>query len=251
MSADALEAAIAGELGSLDALDGFVERPGRPAARALPAGDVVIVASETTIGVALAPAAFALCAGCTVTVRDRGDGLFAAFAQTLAQEEPALAAHARAVEARAYDDPAWLTVLRAARVVVAFGRAAALRALRAETAPEATFVAFGHRTSVAYVAREALASQAGARACTPKASHAMHCCTTAKGACRYTQFSSNAPAASLSCKRCSRRSNARRLSFRRAHATSQRNCSACASAPRFAQRLAQEHRSAATADGSF
>ena len=69
-----LEATIAGELGSLDALDDFVARPGRPAARALPVGRVCIISSRTTIGVAIVPAVFALCAKCDVLVKDREDG---------------------------------------------------------------------------------------------------------------------------------------------------------------------------------
>ena len=54
----AIEAVIAGELASLDALDGFVERAGAARLRALPAGRVCVISSRTTIGVAIVPAIF-------------------------------------------------------------------------------------------------------------------------------------------------------------------------------------------------
>ena len=84
--ATAIEAVIADELGCLDVLDGFVERAGRPPARALPLGRVCIVSSRTTIGVAILPAIFALCAKCDVLVKDREDHLVAAFFETLGDE---------------------------------------------------------------------------------------------------------------------------------------------------------------------
>src|SRR5579884_610518 len=83
-----LEDAIASELGSVDALDGPVERRGAPAAWARGADRVVVVSSDTTIGVALVPAAFALCAKCDVVVKDRDDALVSAFFETLAEEHP-------------------------------------------------------------------------------------------------------------------------------------------------------------------
>ena len=160
----ALTNAICGELGSVDALDGFVARPGRADGYAAPVGRVAIVASDTTIGVALVPAAFALCAKCDVAVRDRGDALCAAFAETLAEERRECGAALATHVAAAHDDAAWLAELRAADAVVAFGGDPALRALRAAAAPQARFIAYGHRTSAGYVAREALATQDGARA---------------------------------------------------------------------------------------
>ena len=72
---ETLEAAITAELGTLDALDGIVERRGAPAAWARGVESVVIVSSDTTIGVALFPAVLALCAKCDLTVKDRDDAL--------------------------------------------------------------------------------------------------------------------------------------------------------------------------------
>ena len=163
IDAGALGAAIAGELGSLEALERFVARSGRPDVRYAGVASVVIIASDTTIGVALPALAFALCAGAHVTVKDRDDLLVAAFAETLAEEWPELGAR---IVASAWDagDAAGRAALRAADTVVAFGRDDTLAAIRAELRPDARFVGFGHRTSVAYVAREFLATERDARA---------------------------------------------------------------------------------------
>jgi hypothetical protein len=159
---DTLGAAIADELGSLDALDGFVERPGRPAAWARGVERAAIVSSDTTIGVAIAPLAFALCAKCCVTVKDRSDALVAAFAETLAEELPPIA-HALDVHAWPGGDADFEeAAFGSAGTVVAFGGADALRAIRARCAPGATFVPFGHRASAGYVARDAGAAEAAA-----------------------------------------------------------------------------------------
>ena len=56
---DALRATIAGELGSLDALDDFVARQGRPDVRYAGLDLVTIISSDTTIGVAIPPLVFA------------------------------------------------------------------------------------------------------------------------------------------------------------------------------------------------
>ncbi len=154
---DAIVAAIAGELGALDALDGFAATPGRPAAWARGADAVTIVSSDTTIGVAIAPLVFALCAKCAVTVKDRADALVAAFVETLGEERPELRA---ATDVRAWsggDEDIEAQTLGAADVVVAFGGPDALRAIRARCAPDATFVPFGHRASAGYVTAAALA----------------------------------------------------------------------------------------------
>ncbi len=154
---DAIVAAIAGELGSLDALDGFTATPGRPAAWARGADAVTIVSSDTTIGVAIVPLIFALCAKCAVTVKDRADALVAAFAETLGEERPELRA---ATDVRAWsggDEDIEAHALGAAGVVVAFGGSDALRAIRARCAPDATFVPFGHRASAGYLTAAALA----------------------------------------------------------------------------------------------
>ncbi|MDB5043181.1 MAG: hypothetical protein JWN27_3907, partial [Candidatus Eremiobacteraeota bacterium] len=96
ITASALEAAIASELGSFQALDGFTARANAPAAWARGVDRALIISSDTTIGVALVPAIFALCAKCDVVVKDRSDALIAAFFASLAQEHPAFAGAARA-----------------------------------------------------------------------------------------------------------------------------------------------------------
>ncbi len=170
MTADALRATIDDELGSLRALDDFTARQGRPGVRYRPAGRAAIVASETTIGVAVIPLAFALLAGCDVLVKDRSDGLVRAVIETLAEEEPTFAAQATADIWDGTDVERSRERLRDADVVIAFGRDETLRAIRSELAPHARFVAFGHRTSVAYVGREALGD---ADACAIAASDAV------------------------------------------------------------------------------
>jgi hypothetical protein len=151
-----LEAVIRDEVGSLDALDGFVPRPERPDAWAAPGGRVCIISSRTTIGVALVPAVFALCAKCDVIVKDREDALIAAFFETLHEEldETGLGARASAWDAQALDRPE----LHAFDVVVAFGTTQTLAEIRAACAPDTRFVGFGSRASAGYVARESLHS---------------------------------------------------------------------------------------------
>jgi len=145
---DALTAAIVSELGSVEALDGLAPRAGAPAAWARGADRVVVVSSDTTIGVAIPPAIFALCAKCDVVVKDRSDALVAEFFGSLAEEHPAFAsaAHARAWRGGEDDDEARL--LAEADVVVAFGRDEALRAIRDRCGAEARFVPYGHRASL-------------------------------------------------------------------------------------------------------
>jgi hypothetical protein len=160
ITTDALTATIESELGSLAALDGFVERHGRPAVTYAPAGNIAIVSSDATIGVAIPPLVFALCAKATVLVKDRDDRLVGAFLETLAEDQPALAGRALA---EPWDGVSTSGRLAEADVVVAFGRDETLREIRAHLAPHARFVPFGHRTSVCYVTRAALAGEAAAR----------------------------------------------------------------------------------------
>lgn len=150
----ALTAAIADELGAVEALDGLVERAGRPASWARGVDRTTIVSSDTTIGVAIAPLAFALCAKSAVTVKDRSDALVAAFVETLAEERPELLAATSVGAWSGGADARDETALGEADVVVAFGGNEALRAIRARLAPGATFVPFGHRASAGYVARD-------------------------------------------------------------------------------------------------
>jgi hypothetical protein len=149
-----LEATIASELGSVGALDGVVTRRGAPAAWARGVDRVAIVSSDTTIGVALVPAIFALCAKCSVVVKDRSDALVAGFFATLAEEHPAFGDAARARGWTGGDDAAEDALLGAADVVVAFGGDEALYAIRARCATEARFVPFGHRASVGRLTRD-------------------------------------------------------------------------------------------------
>jgi hypothetical protein len=161
----ALRATIAGELGSFAALDGFVPRAGRPEVTYRALERVTIVSSDTTVGVAIVPLAFALCAGSRVTVKDRDDRLVAAFAATLAEEAPEFGGSLATGVWAGADEAAGRIALGEADAVVAFGRSETLGAIRARLAPEARFVAYGHRTSAGYVAREALDDEALANAC--------------------------------------------------------------------------------------
>ena len=150
---DTLAVAIASELGSVEALDGVVERHGAPAGWARGVGSVVVVSSDTTIGVAIVPAIFALCAKCDVVVKDRSDALVAGFFSSLAQEHPAFAHAALARAWRGGDDANEDELFAHADTVVAFGRDETLRAIRARCAVDARFVPFGHRASIGRLTR--------------------------------------------------------------------------------------------------
>lgn len=150
---ESLEAAIVAELGSLEALDGMVERSGAPAAWARGVERVVIVSSDTTIGVAVFAAVLALCAKCDVTVKDRSDALVSAFFATLADEHPAFVQAARAQAWPGGADPFEAALFADACVVVVFGRDESLLAIRARCGTETRFVPFGHRTSVGRLTR--------------------------------------------------------------------------------------------------
>jgi hypothetical protein len=155
---DALEAAIVSELGALAALDGVVARTNAPAAWARGAERVVIVSSDTTIGVALAPALFALCAKCDVVVKDRSDALVSAFFSTLAEEHPAFASAAAARTWTGGNDAAERALLEGANVVVAFGRDEALHAIRERCGVETRFIPFGHRASIGRLTHDDVAA---------------------------------------------------------------------------------------------
>ncbi len=147
---------IAAELGSVEALDGFCRRSGKPDAWARPAGNVCIISSRTTIGVALYPAVFALCAKCDVTVKDREDALVTSFFETLGEELDELRISARAsawnsVETQAPD-------LDRFDLVVAFGSDEALAHIAASVGYPRRFIGYGSRMSAGYVARETLAA---------------------------------------------------------------------------------------------
>jgi hypothetical protein len=164
LTREALRATIDGELGALAALDGFVERRGRPDVYFRGVARATLVSSDTTIGVAIPPLAYALCAKTeSIVVKDRSDGLVAAFADTLGEERPELRERLRVEGWSGHDSDETRVALASSDVVVAFGGAEALGAIRLLLRPEARFVPYGHRTSVAYVGRETLTSAARAR----------------------------------------------------------------------------------------
>jgi len=158
---DAIEATIAGELGSVDVLDDFAGRAARPPARALPVGTVCIVSSRTTVGVAIVPAIFALCAKCRVVVKDRDDALVAAFFATLADELEELRA---AAVAQTWKGDSDATNLRGFEAVVAFGRDATMIQLAKELDFSTRLIAYGSKAGAGYVARESLETEEAARA---------------------------------------------------------------------------------------
>jgi hypothetical protein len=164
VTSESLASVIESELGSLEALDGFVRRPGRPDVFFRGVPRAAIISSETTIGVALPHLLFALCAKAHVDVKDRDDLLLASFMQTVSEERPELATLAH-IERWDGEDTARARHLAKADTVVAFGADSTLRAIRAQLKPEARFEAFGRRMSAGYVARETLASESDALEC--------------------------------------------------------------------------------------
>ena len=157
---DALAGVIEDELGSLDVLDGFVERSHRPRAAALPIGRVCIVSSRTTIGVAVVPAIFALCANCNVLIKDREDHLARAFFETLAEKLPEIS---DAVAARPWNGGEEAATLRGFDLVVAFGSDATLAEISSNLPYPARMIGYGTKASAGYVARDALTGEKAAR----------------------------------------------------------------------------------------
>jgi hypothetical protein len=160
LTRDAIESVIQSELGSLDVLDGFASQIGRPRSRATPIGTVCVISSRTTIGVAIVPAVFALCAKCNVLVKDRSDALVGAFFATLAEELDELR---EAATARAWEGTREALDSSAFDAVVAFGDDATLKAIRGQLPAEARWIAYGSKASCGYVARETLADSENAR----------------------------------------------------------------------------------------
>ncbi len=161
LSRDSICAVITDELGSLDVLDDFVQRTGRPRTHALPIGRICIVASRTTIGVAIVPAVFALVAKCHVLVKDREDRLVAAFFETLADELPELQ---NAALARPWRGDGDSLVLGTFDGVVAFGDDSTLQEIGSLLSARTRFIPLGSKASAGYVAREALRDEACASA---------------------------------------------------------------------------------------
>ncbi|HYL27642.1 MAG TPA: acyl-CoA reductase [Candidatus Nitrosotalea sp.] len=157
---DALASVIEDELGSLGTLDEFTPRGGRPPARALAIGRVCIVSSRTTIGVAILPAIFALCAKCEIVVKDREDHLVAAFFETLSAELPELRDFALAQTWHGDVDAVGLSNFDA---VVAFGSDATIQKIGEHVRPPARFIGYGSRASAGYVTREVLNGERAAQ----------------------------------------------------------------------------------------
>ncbi|HVA33950.1 MAG TPA: acyl-CoA reductase [Candidatus Baltobacteraceae bacterium] len=159
VTAPALETTIAGELGCIDALDGFVDLRGGLRARALPIGRVCVISSRTTIGVAIVPAIFALAAKCDVVVKDRDDHLVRAFFETLAQEHPDLREAARARTWSAAD----AVDLAEFDAVVAFGNDATIEQIYRSLPAATRTIGFGSKASAGYAGVQALHDEHAAR----------------------------------------------------------------------------------------
>lgn len=121
-----------------------------------PVGRVAIVSSRTTIGVAIAPALFAICAGCDVLVKDREDNLVRAFFETLAEE----LGSSGNFRAEAWHGPQ--RDLCEFDAVVVFGTDETLRSIRERIALSSRFIPYGPACSIGYVTREALVDEASA-----------------------------------------------------------------------------------------
>jgi 4-aminobutyrate aminotransferase-like enzyme len=157
---DAIESIVTDELGCLEVLDGFSDRVARPRARALPIGSVCVISSRTTIGVAIVPAVFALCAKCHVSIKDREDRLAADFFATVADE---LRDPTSIVRAETWKGPEDAMKLAGYEVVVAFGGDEALAAIRTGLDAATRFIPYGPKASAGYVSREALTDDVAAR----------------------------------------------------------------------------------------
>ena len=144
---------IESELGSVEALDGFVPRAETLHAYAAPLGKVCVLSSRTTIGVAIVPAVFALCAKCDVVVKDREDGLVRAFFSSLAEE---LDEFESAASASVWNGTSGDVELAGFNAVVAFGADASMAEIRERTAPESRFIPYGSKASFGYAGRDAL-----------------------------------------------------------------------------------------------
>ena len=160
LRAPAIEQVIADELGSPEVLDAFAPRQGRPPARALPLGRVCIVSSRTTLGVAIVPAVFALCAKCDVLVKDRHDGLVASFFATLGD---ACAQLRERIVAKEWDGENGLQNEGPFECLVAFGTDTTLERIAAGLPAMTRFIGYGTRASAGYVSRAALGDERSAR----------------------------------------------------------------------------------------
>ncbi len=161
LTRDALTDAITSELGRLEVLDRFVARDRLPALRAVPIGRVCVISSRTTIGVGLWPALFAICAKCSVVVKDREDALIAAFFATLADELDAIG---DALVAMRWEGAAGSVDLHAFDAVVAFGSDAGIASIGRALAPTARFIAHPGSLSAGYLEADAAFERGAAAA---------------------------------------------------------------------------------------
>lgn len=151
LTATALETSIVRELGSIDVLDGFAHGSDGRRVWAQPLGRVCVISSRTTIGVAIVPAVFALCAKNAVLVKDREDRLVTAFFRTLGEE---LDYFGHAARAEVWDGGAPSQDVASFNGVAAFGRDDTLIGIRAALHADARFIGYGQRASAGYIARE-------------------------------------------------------------------------------------------------
>lgn len=170
LTREAIERAIVSELGSLDVLDGFVARDAYSSVRALPLGRVCVISSRTTIGVAIVPAIFALCAKCEVLVKDRDDRLASAFFATLAQRHAGLG---RFAIARAWPGRSDAVDLGRFDAVVVFGGDDTLATIAATTPFSTRLIGHPAKVSAGYIARRYLSSEAAAESIARNAAHDM------------------------------------------------------------------------------
>lgn len=170
LSQENIESVIEDELGSLSVLDGFAERRRGFRARALPLGRICVVSSRTTIGVAIVPSVFALCAKCDVLVKDREDRLVAEFFETLGDE---LGDFRSAARAKAWRGENGSQDFRGFDGVVAFGSDASLRDISASLEFGTRFIPYGSKASAGYVTRETLQGETEARAIAHDAARAL------------------------------------------------------------------------------
>jgi hypothetical protein len=146
---ESLERAIAAEIAGVDPE---------------PAGRVAVISSRTTIGVAIVPALFAIAAGCDVLVKDREDGLVAAFFETLRKQASIDDARDDGeFRAETWDGASGTRDLSQFDVVVAFGANETLEAISRSVPPRTRFIAYGPKASVGYISRDDLGSETDAR----------------------------------------------------------------------------------------
>ncbi len=158
---DSLEGWVAGELGDAGVLDGFAPN-GSSSRLAVGPELVVAVAAHGVPTTPIIDLISALLVKSPVWLKpaSEADDLTARFAAALAEGDPGLGA---AVIVDSWPDSLGgrESVLRAASVVIATGRADTVRRLRSSVDPGSSVIVHGPRLSVALITREALAEDRG------------------------------------------------------------------------------------------